>query len=166
MKVLHIVGGSNTNGAFKGANILHNALLNLKINSRLLNDTPPKENKEVTAEILKSPEIRNDQTNSLDFQKNWSIIKEVQEILESEENDLKELGTLLDSSQYQLEETDNANVLLRAEVLNRINSRKKPAVIVTYPDALFEKPYCSVGIPSKFLSIILLSLESTNKLIA
>jgi transcription-repair coupling factor (superfamily II helicase) len=32
---------------------------------------------------------------------------------------------------YEIE--DNANVLLRAEVLNRINSRKKPAVIVTYP---------------------------------
>lgn len=40
---------------------------------------------------------------------------------------------------YQIEETDNANVLLRAEVLNRINSRRKPAIIVTYPDALFEK---------------------------
>ena len=40
---------------------------------------------------------------------------------------------------YQIEETDNANVLLRAEVLNRINSRKKPAIIVTYPDAIFEK---------------------------
>ncbi|WMQ63109.1 transcription-repair coupling factor [Imtechella halotolerans] len=40
---------------------------------------------------------------------------------------------------YQIEETDNANVLLRAEVLNRLNSRKKPALIVTYPDALFEK---------------------------
>ena len=40
---------------------------------------------------------------------------------------------------YQVEDTDNANVLLRAEVLNRINSRKKPAVIVTYPEALFEK---------------------------
>ena len=40
---------------------------------------------------------------------------------------------------YQIEETDNANVLLRAEVLNRLNSRKKPAVIVSYPDALFEK---------------------------
>ena len=40
---------------------------------------------------------------------------------------------------YQLEETDNANVLLRSEVLNRINSRKKPALIVTYPEALFEK---------------------------
>ena len=44
---------------------------------------------------------------------------------------------------YQIEETDNANVLLRAEVLNRINSQKKPALIVTYPEALFEK------IPSK-----------------
>ena len=40
---------------------------------------------------------------------------------------------------YQIEETDNANILLRSEVLNRINSRKKPALIVTYPEALFEK---------------------------
>jgi len=40
---------------------------------------------------------------------------------------------------YQIEETDKANVLLRAKVLNHINSKKKPVVIVTYPDALFEK---------------------------
>jgi transcription-repair coupling factor (superfamily II helicase) len=40
---------------------------------------------------------------------------------------------------YHIEDTDNANVLLRAEVLNRINSRKKPAIIVSYPEALFEK---------------------------
>ena len=40
---------------------------------------------------------------------------------------------------YQIEETDNANILLRAEVLNRINSRKKPAIIVSYVDAIFEK---------------------------
>ncbi|RZJ28088.1 MAG: transcription-repair coupling factor, partial [Flavobacterium sp.] len=40
---------------------------------------------------------------------------------------------------YQIEETDNANILLRAEVLNRINSRKKPSLIVTYADAVFEK---------------------------
>ena len=40
---------------------------------------------------------------------------------------------------YQIEDTDNANILLRAEVLNRINSRKKSAIIVTYPEALFEK---------------------------
>ena len=40
---------------------------------------------------------------------------------------------------YVIEETDNANVLLRAEVLNRLNSRKKPAILVSYADALFEK---------------------------
>lgn len=40
---------------------------------------------------------------------------------------------------YQIEDVDNANVLLRAEVLNRINSRKRPCIIVTYPEALFEK---------------------------
>lgn len=40
---------------------------------------------------------------------------------------------------YQIEDTDNASVLLRAEVLNRINSRKRPAFIVSYPEAVFEK---------------------------
>lgn len=63
---------------------------------------------------------------------------------------LNDLENLLDSDTvlfypgsyrrpYQIEETDNANVLLRSEVLNRINSRRKPALIVTYPEALFEK---------------------------
>jgi transcription-repair coupling factor (superfamily II helicase) len=40
---------------------------------------------------------------------------------------------------YQIEAVENANILLRSEVLNRINSRKKPAIIVTYPEAIFEK---------------------------
>ena len=40
---------------------------------------------------------------------------------------------------YQIEDTDNANILLRAEVLNRINSQKKPALVVTYSEALFEQ---------------------------
>jgi len=39
LKVLHIVGGPLTNGAAKGANILHKALLKKGINSKLLNDT-------------------------------------------------------------------------------------------------------------------------------
>ena len=39
---------------------------------------------------------------------------------------------------YQIEETDNANVLLRAEVLNTLNHQRYP-IIITYPDALFEK---------------------------
>ena len=40
---------------------------------------------------------------------------------------------------YQIEETDNANILMRSEVLNRLSSRRKPSCIVTYPDAIFEK---------------------------
>lgn len=39
---------------------------------------------------------------------------------------------------YQLEETDNANVVARAEVLDKVNSGKN-AWIITYPEALFEK---------------------------
>lgn len=38
---------------------------------------------------------------------------------------------------YQVEETDNANVLLRAEVLDRIR-REKRVLVVTYPSALSE----------------------------
>jgi transcription-repair coupling factor (superfamily II helicase) len=38
---------------------------------------------------------------------------------------------------YQVEETDNANVLLRAEVLDRIR-REKRVIVVTYPNALSE----------------------------
>ena len=63
---------------------------------------------------------------------------------------LNDLEQLVDTAQvlfypasyrrpYKIEETDNANVLLRAEVLNGIHTHKKRSVIVTYPDALFEK---------------------------
>lgn len=38
LKILHIVGGEYTNGASKGAHILHNALLDLGVNSHILND--------------------------------------------------------------------------------------------------------------------------------
>lgn len=40
---------------------------------------------------------------------------------------------------YEVEETDNANILLRSEVLNRLSTRKKPALIVTFTEALLEK---------------------------
>jgi transcription-repair coupling factor (superfamily II helicase) len=40
---------------------------------------------------------------------------------------------------YQIENTDNANIVLRAEVLKTISGKSaKPTVIVTYPDALAE----------------------------
>ena len=38
MKVLHVVGGSLSNGAFKGAEILHEALLKYNIESKILSD--------------------------------------------------------------------------------------------------------------------------------
>jgi transcription-repair coupling factor (superfamily II helicase) len=41
---------------------------------------------------------------------------------------------------YQFDEVDNANVLMRAEMLNQILEIKgKPRVIITYPEALYEK---------------------------
>ncbi|MEX2592835.1 MAG: transcription-repair coupling factor [Anditalea sp.] len=41
---------------------------------------------------------------------------------------------------YQLDEVENANVLMRAEILNRIMGKETPKeIIVTYPDALYEK---------------------------
>ena len=69
---------------------------------------------------------------------------------------------------YQIEETDNANVLLRSEVLNRINSRKKPAVIVTYPLALFEKVVTKKELDKNTLKVTVgenLSLDFVNELL-
>ncbi|MCV9388315.1 transcription-repair coupling factor [Reichenbachiella ulvae] len=41
---------------------------------------------------------------------------------------------------YQFEETENANILMRAEILNRINNKSSAGeLIVTYPEALTEK---------------------------
>ena len=69
---------------------------------------------------------------------------------------------------YQIEEVDNANVLLRAEVLNRINSQKKPAVIITYPDALFEKVVTKQELDKSTLKISIadnLSLDFVNEVL-
>ncbi|NQX86151.1 MAG: transcription-repair coupling factor [Flavobacteriaceae bacterium] len=92
---------------------------------------------------------------------------------------LNDLEQLLDENQvlfypgsyrrpYQIEETDNANVLLRAEVLNRINSRKKPAIVVTYPDALFEKVVTRKELEKNTLKIGLgdiLSIDFVNEVL-
>jgi transcription-repair coupling factor (superfamily II helicase) len=40
---------------------------------------------------------------------------------------------------YQIESTDNANVLLRTEVLNAISKNRKNSVVVSYPEAMVEK---------------------------
>jgi transcription-repair coupling factor (superfamily II helicase) len=69
---------------------------------------------------------------------------------------------------YQIEEVDNANVLLRSEVLNRLNSRKKPAVIVTYPDALFEQVVTKAELNRNTLKVSVndnLSLDFVNEVL-
>ncbi|MGK7389218.1 MAG: transcription-repair coupling factor [Candidatus Cyclobacteriaceae bacterium M2_1C_046] len=41
---------------------------------------------------------------------------------------------------YEFEETENANILMRAEILNRINNKASTGeIIITYPEALTEK---------------------------
>ena len=69
---------------------------------------------------------------------------------------------------YQIEETNNANILLRSEVLNRINSRKKPALIVTYPQALFEKVVTKSTLNQSTLKISvgdMLSVDFVNEVL-
>ncbi len=69
---------------------------------------------------------------------------------------------------YEIEQTDNANVLLRTEVLNRINSQKKPSVIVTYHHALFEKVLSKKDLNKNSLKISvgdLLSIDFVNNVL-
>ncbi len=69
---------------------------------------------------------------------------------------------------YQIEETDNANILLRAEVLNRINSRKKPSIIVTYADAVFEKVITRKELEKNTLKVAVgdkMSIEFVNEVL-
>ncbi len=54
---------------------------------------------------------------------------------------------------YQHEDIDNSNILLRAEVLNKINTGKKHICIVTYPEALTEKVVTKTHLTKNTLEI-------------
>ena len=67
---------------------------------------------------------------------------------------------------YQNEETDNANVLLRAELLLKIKQEKAPFIVVTYPEAIFEKVITKKQLDQKTLTISIgetLSLDFINE---
>lgn len=53
---------------------------------------------------------------------------------------------------YNMEETDNANVLLRAEVLQKLKVEPKH-LVVSYPEALFEQVLTIKGLEQKTLAI-------------
>lgn len=54
---------------------------------------------------------------------------------------------------YEIEDTDNANILLRAEVLNKISTSNQPWIVVTYPEALFEKVVTKVELDKNTFNI-------------
>jgi len=54
---------------------------------------------------------------------------------------------------YNPEATDNANVLLRSEVLKKLSNSKKKKIIVTYPQALFEKVVSHNTLKRKTLTV-------------
>ncbi len=55
---------------------------------------------------------------------------------------------------YQFDETENANILMRAEILNRINHKAASGeLIVTYPEALTEKVINKKSLTSNTLSV-------------
>ena len=68
---------------------------------------------------------------------------------------------------YQVEGIDNANVLLRAEVLNKIYD-PKPYILVTYPAALFEKVVTKTELAKNTLKIAIndpISLDFVNEML-
>jgi len=54
---------------------------------------------------------------------------------------------------YQVDDTDNANVLMRAEVLNALANPSSPNIIVTYPEALAEKVVTKKNLEKNTLKI-------------
>lgn len=54
---------------------------------------------------------------------------------------------------YQYDETENANVLMRSEVLNRWSDHPKNQILVTYPEALVEKVLSKKSLSSNTLVI-------------
>lgn len=69
---------------------------------------------------------------------------------------------------YDVEDIDNANVLLRAEALNKINNAPNPLVIVTYPEALLEKVVTRSQLTTNTLKVTIntkLSIDFVSELL-
>ena len=94
----------------------------------------------LTAELFLT-KCQNQQNSSVlfiidDKESTHYITSELEEML-GEENVLYFPETHLEP--YQIEKTQNANIVLRTEVLNRLNFDNKPKVIVATASALSEK---------------------------
>ena len=65
---------------------------------------------------------------------------------------------------YQYEEIENANVLMRAEILNKITQSNSPLLIVSYPEALSEKVVNKKSLISHTLLLELASCHELDKI--
>ena len=54
---------------------------------------------------------------------------------------------------YEIEQVDNANVMMRSEALKRCSHAKQPIVLVSYPDAIFEQVITKKELQKKTLTI-------------
>lgn len=63
---------------------------------------------------------------------------------------------------YEFAEIENANILMRAEVLNTLANKKSPQIIVTYPDALSEKVITKRSLANNTFTIKLLESLDLN----
>ena len=66
---------------------------------------------------------------------------------------------------YQSEEVDNANVLLRGEVLSTLASSAGGCCVVSYPEALFEKVVSRQGVVSRTFEIAVGDTLSIDRLV-
>ena len=67
---------------------------------------------------------------------------------------------------YETSQTDNANILLRAEVLQRLGKKDSPICVVSYPEAVFEKVLQKKTLEKNTLTLQqgdLISLEFLNE---
>ena len=96
------------------------------------------------------------------------FMNDMEMLLGESEKDLSEKKVLLFPTSYrkpyQTENVDNANVLLRSEVVKRISTHQYP-IIITYPEALSEKVVSSKTLVSNTVQLSVNGVMSIDTLI-
>ena len=67
---------------------------------------------------------------------------------------------------YETEDTDNANILLRAETLNRITTSQRPCIVVSSANAIFEKVISQKALLSQMIEVntgMILNVDFLNE---
>ena len=81
IKVLHIIGGSPSNGSFKGATILHKALSSLDVDSYILNDTSNYKDQKLITQSINNISFINKEFKKKIFYKVWVFFEKIFKLL-------------------------------------------------------------------------------------